>query len=129
MPGLLDGQLARTIYQGFRNKLLTGQLRKAVPSISGGLLPNGDPIATAIVLYTCQGFVEGYSAIYKARAGIPETDSKVNVFAASLPAGVRPEKDDKVKFLGTWWQLRKAETDPATALWTCQAYQCTPPPP
>jgi hypothetical protein len=126
--GLLSGQLAKAIYAGFKGKLLKAQLRREVIAESGGLDALGDPLATSATLYPCEGFVEGYSAFYRAQAGIPETDSKVNLFASSLAA--RPTKDDKVEIplaSGQWWQLRKVDTDPATALWVCQAFQCKAP--
>ncbi|HEY5412056.1 MAG TPA: hypothetical protein VIJ94_15145 [Caulobacteraceae bacterium] len=127
MPGLLNGQLSKAIYAGFRGKLLKGQLWRSVISESGGLDARGDPLSTSPQTWNCQGFVENYDDAYRARAGIPETDSKVNIFAASLPNGVAPLKDDKVKMGIGWWQLRKVGTDPATALWTCQAFECRAP--
>lgn len=127
MPGLLNGQLAQQIYAGFRGKLLRGILWRSSPASSGGLDERGDPLATSTSTWPCQGFVEGYDAVFRERAGIPETDSKVNIFAASLPRGISPQKDDKVQMGGSWWQLRKVATDPATALWTCQAFIGQPP--
>jgi hypothetical protein len=123
MPGLLQGQLASQIYAGFQGKLLKGTLRRPAPS--GGLDSFGDPNAVQILTWPCQGFVEGYNDFFRLRALIPETDSKVNIFAKSLPAGVAPLKDDQVLFNGQWWQLRRAQTDPATALWVCQAFVAT----
>jgi hypothetical protein len=130
VPGLLEGQLAQQLYAGFRGKLLRATLRQSTASASGGLDSFGDRIADAIETYPCQGFVEGYDAAYRKRAEIPETDSKVNIFAASLPAGISPGKDDEVQMpamTGPWWQLRQVQTDPATALWICQAYQIRAP--
>jgi hypothetical protein len=121
VSGLLEGQIADAIYAGFKGKLLVGTLWRSVPAISGGLDARGDPEIIDPVSWRCQGFVDGYDAAYRARAGIPETDSKVCIFAQSIP-GVRPAKDDKVLFRGEWWQLRSVATDPATALWVCQAF-------
>ena len=47
MAGILDGKLASAIYAGFKNKLQTGTLRRAVPSLSGGLDDRGDPFETS----------------------------------------------------------------------------------
>lgn len=120
MPGLLEGQLAKAIYAGFKNKLLTGTLRRVVPGID--LDDNGDPRDSTIQTWTVQGFTDKYSAFYSAQAGIPDSDLKVCIFAQSIP-GVTPTKDDKALFQGKWYQLRKVGTDPATALWECQAFE------
>lgn len=126
---LLSGQIASAIYSGFKGKLLKATLRRAGPALSGGLDIRGDPIATDPETWDCQGFTDGYSDYLKAN-GIPQTDVRVQIFAKSLPAGVKPLKDDKVeipKGSGTWFQLRRADTDPATALWSCQAFSVKAP--
>lgn len=125
MPGLLDGQLAKQIYAGFKNRLQKGQLWRAGVAASGGLDAYGDPAATDPQTWNMQGFTDQYSDTFRATAGIPEGDVKVCIFAQSLP--VRPSKDDKAFINGQWWQLRKAVTDPATALWTCQSFACLAP--
>lgn len=126
--GLLDGQIAAAIYAGFKGKLLKGQLRRVTVSESGGLDDLGDPLARSISYFPFEGFDDGYDAAYMARAGIPIGDSKVSAFAKSL--GTRPQKDDKLelpKGSGTWYQVRKVDSDPATALWVCQSYSIPPP--
>lgn len=130
MPSLLEGALASAIFAGFKGKLLKATLRREVSSISGGLDELGDDLASTPMTWGAEGFTDDWSDAFKARAGIPLTDSKVCLFAKSLPAGVRPEKDDKVNIpagSAAWYQLRNAKTDPATALWTCQAYECGAP--
>lgn len=125
MPGLLEGALAKQVFAGFKGKLQKGTLRRAAPAISAGLDDRGDPIATDVTTWGFEGFKENYDDAYRARAEIPETDVKVNVFASSLPRGVAPMKDDQAelpKGSRQWWQLRKVATDPATALFVCQAY-------
>ncbi|GGB00540.1 hypothetical protein GCM10011491_30930 [Brucella endophytica] len=123
---LLTGQIAKAIYAGFKGKLLTGQLRQ---QSAGGLDEYGDPTPGTVTLSPMQGFTDEYDDAYRARAGIPETDLIVNIFAQSLPAGIRPGKDDKAQFLGQWYQIRAVKTDPATALWTCQAFRIEAPAP
>lgn len=127
MPGpLLTGQIANAIYQGFKGKLMTGALVKKVPS--GGLNALGDPGSTVETEYPCEGFVDQYSAHYKATMGIPVTDVKVCIFAKSLASGIEPSKDDRVtmtdSFGGTQeYKLRaNIAIDPAGALWECQAF-------
>ncbi len=129
--GVLDGQLAAAVYAGFKGKLLKGTLRREVLGDSGGLDEFGDPIAPTPQTWGLQGFTDNYSDFFRASSGIPTTDLRVSVFAKSLPAGVRPQKDDKVSLaqagVTTWYQLRRVTTDPATALWTCQSFVCEAP--
>lgn len=119
--GLLDGQIASAIYNGFKGKLLRGTLRKFVVDEAVGLNTKGDPIAVNPVDYTCEGFVDEYSEFFRAQTGIPDTDCKVCIFAKSLSAGVRPLKDDLAQFQSMWYQLKSVSTDPAQALWECRA--------
>lgn len=125
--GLLDGDIADAIYRGFKGKLLRGLIRQSAVPISGGLDEHGDPIETADTDTPIEGFTDLYSTTFRALAGIPTGDLKVCFFAKSAPL-ISPSKDDRVMFMRagvpSWYQLRgPIETDPATALWTCQAYQ------
>lgn len=125
MAGILDGSLADAIYKGFKGKLLTGSIRQLVTPESGGLDSFGDPQDGVPVYTALEGFAEDYDDAFRARAGIPQTDVKVNVFAKSIP-GIVPSKDDIVRLrqagVDTWYQLRRAKIDPAGALWECQAF-------
>jgi hypothetical protein len=125
-PSLLEGQLASAIYAGFKGKLLTGRLWRARSADSGGLDGRGDPISPAPISWTCQGFTDLYRDAFRPE-GVEIGDVKVCIFAKSLPEGVRPRKDDKALFGGSWYQLRGAETDPATALWVCPAFATSEP--
>lgn len=126
MAGLLEGQIADLIYKGFKNKLLTGTLRRRAASAAVGLDEYGDPISSPPTDWTCQGFTDEYSEFLRGSLGIPDTDLKVSIFAKSLPSGVRPLKDDLVRFQSVWYLLRTVGTDPATALWVCQATKLQP---
>lgn len=128
--GILDGQLAKQIYAGFKGRLLRGRLRRIVsPS---GLDANGDPVGGKTEIKKLEGFTDNYSDFSRAN-GIPETDLKVCIFTSSLPPGYRPLKDDKVGMtqagVERWFQLRRDATDPAEALWTCQAFEIPAPVP
>lgn len=128
--GLLDGNLATAIYKGFKGKLLVGIIRQHTTPDSGSLDALGDPIEIDPVDTAMEGFVDGYSAFYRAQAGIPETDMKVCIFAKSCPS-VTPSKDDLVRFtqagVQTWYQVRAVAVDPALALWECQAFEVPEP--
>lgn len=123
---LLEYDLAKSIYKGFKGKLLTGIIRQSVSASSGALDSYGDPIDPVPTDTAVQGFVDHYSAFYRAQAGIPDTDLRVNIFAQSAP-DITPGKDDRVRFGTRWYQLRAARTDPATALWDCQAFEIEAP--
>jgi len=129
--GILDGQLAATIYAGFRGRLSKGRLLRVGVGESGGLDALGDAKATGQELYGLEGFADDYSDFFRAQAGIPETDVKVCIFGASLPKGIRPLKDDKVALtragVETWYQLRRDGVDPAGALWECPGFEIDPP--
>lgn len=124
MAGLLTGKLAKAVFKGFKGKLLTGTLRHDVPGTT--LDSNGDPTSTTRTVFSVEGFTDEYSAFYRAQAGIPETDLKVNIFSESSP-GLTPTKDDRVTFLGVWYRLRKVKVDPAGALFECQAFEIPKP--
>lgn len=122
--GLLDGDLAKAIYAGFKGKLLKGVIRQE--TVVGTLDANGDPVARTFPRTNIQGFTDEYSAAFKAAAGIPDTDLKVCFFAQSAP-NITPTKDDKIMFKNTWYQVRKAAIDPADALWICQSFRIQEP--
>lgn len=125
---LLDGDIAKQIYQGFKGKLSKGKLRKITRE--GGLDDNGDPYAEVPVYYSVEGFVDMYTEFYMKENGVPDTDLKVCVFGQSIP-GIDIGKDDKIrmKYLGRqqWFQVRKPRIDPAGALWECQAFKIEAP--
>lgn len=117
---LLEGDIAKAIYAGFRGKLLKGTLTRTVPG--GGLDAHGDPIASTVASFPCEGFVENFSAFYRAQAGIPDTDVKVLIFAQSITTV--PTKDDVITFRGTKYQIRRIlEIDPAVATYQLQGYK------
>lgn len=121
---LLTGDLAKSIFAGFKGLLLSGELRRETPSAA--VDEYGDPLAPTISYFAIEGFVSQFSEFFKSQSGIPDTDLKVNIFAQSAPT-LAPNKDDKVIFEGQWYQIRKVATDPATALWTCQSFAIDPP--
>lgn len=129
MPGLLDGQISKAVYGGFRGKLKKAVLRRVAAAQSGGLDGRGDPIYPVPTRYPgLQGYRDRYSAFYMAQAGIPKTDVKVCIFAESVPAAARPlAKDDQIMLGTEWFQVRTTDIDPAGALWECQAFAIAAP--
>lgn len=120
MASLLEGQLAKAIYAGFKGKLLKGILSR--PVASGGLDINGDPVTVTPQAFPCEGFVENFSAYYREQNGIPDTDMSVLIFSESI--STVPQKDDTITFRGTKYQIRKIlEVDPAEATYRLQGYR------
>jgi len=126
MKGLLTGKIAKDIFKGFKGKLLKGELRREIPVAS--LDEFGDPQASTIQYFAIEGFTDRFSDFYRKKAGIPETDLNVAIFAQSSP-GLVPAKDDKVTFKpkNTWYQLRTQNVDPADALFECRGFEISPP--
>lgn len=120
--GLLD-TIGDTVYAAFKGRLRSGTLRREV--LSDDVDEYGDPSSVTIVTYQLEGFTDSYSAYFRSVAGIPETDVKVSIFGKSI--SVSPSKDDKVLMNGTWYQLRTVSTDPALALYECQAFEIDEP--
>jgi hypothetical protein len=96
--GLLDGDLAAEVAAALSAELLTGTLMRTSPATSAGLDEHGDPVDAV-------------------------TDVKVSLLAGTLPAGVRPTKDDLVHLADAWHQVRAVRTDPATAVFECQSFE------
>lgn len=117
---LLEGQIRDAIAAGFAGKLLKGTITRTVPG--GGLDVNGDPKAPTTQTYQTQGFVESFSAYYRASAGIPDTDVKITLIGGLTDTV--PTKDDRVTFRGAAYQIRKVlGIDPAEASYTLQGYK------
>lgn len=120
---LLTGLLAKQIYQGFKGKLLSGLLWRYTPG--AGVDPHGDPNPGTWAPLSLEGMIETYDSAYRARAGIPQDDVKILIFAQSLSTS--PTKADVIFMRGQYWQSRQVETDPAIATWTLQAFGVTKP--
>ena len=69
--------------------------------------------------YPCMAMRESYSDHLRAVAGIPDTDVKLMIVGTSI--AVDPLKGDTVALNGRNWSLIRVDTDPAQAMWTCQA--------
>jgi uncharacterized alpha/beta hydrolase family protein len=121
MASVFETEFKNAIYQGFKGRLLTGTFRKAV---LGAVDANGDHALTYTV-YSCEGIVDPYSAYYKKKYDIPETDTGILIIAGSL--SVTPTKQDQVKFRSTWYQIRGVKSDPAEATWVLQAFAIADP--
>lgn len=123
---LLSGGLAQSIYEGFKGKLLKGELRRYGGAVT--LDSHGDPGPASYEAWTIEGYEDNYSAFFRSNAGIPDTDFKLCFFAASAdPAGLVPQENDVANLGRGWASVRKAATDPAQALWECQSFRIKAP--
>lgn len=114
--GLLDGQIATAIAKGFNGKLLKGTLRKLTTT---GQDAYGDPIQIHAD-FPAQGFVDNYSDIYRAQAGIPNTDVRITLIAGLTRSS--PTKDDEILMQGSYYRIRAVTADPALAHYECQSF-------
>lgn len=117
---MLEGQIRDAIAAGFAGRLLSGTLTRTTPG--GGLDEYGDPVEPTTTQYPCQGFVENFTAYYRAQAGIPDTDVEILLIGGLID--VEPKKDDKVTFRGVTYQIRRIlGIDPARASYQLQGYE------
>lgn len=69
--------------------------------------------------YPCKAVIESYSDHLRGVAGIPDTDVRVLIVGTSI--AVDPIKGDVVTLGSRSFALIRVDTDPARAMWTCQA--------
>lgn len=69
--------------------------------------------------HACKAMISAYSDHLRAVGNIPDTDVKVMIVGTSIE--VEPLKGDTVTVGGRSWSLIRVDTDPARAMWTCQA--------
>lgn len=82
----------------------------------GGGWDGGSAVVAA---HPCMAMVEAYSDHLRAVADIPGTDVKLMIVGTSV--SVDPIKGDTVTLGGRDYGLIHVATDPARAMWTCQA--------
>jgi len=78
----------------------------------------GEDMASSTT-HPCKAMIEAYSDQLRAVAGIPDTDVKLMIVGTSV--AIDPIKGDTVTLSGRNWALIRVDTDPARAMWSCQA--------
>lgn len=73
----------------------------------------------AALTHPCKAMVEAYSDHLRAVADIPGTDVKLMIVGTSI--AVDPKMGDTVTIGARNWSIIRVDTDPARAMWTCQA--------
>lgn len=87
-------------------------------TVGGGPYTPGTTTTTA---QDCRCFVDEYSALLRAQAGIPDEDMKVMVLQRN-DAGewVDVQVGDTIRARGKDWRAQTVAQDPASATWTIQ---------
>jgi hypothetical protein len=137
VASFLDG-MAGSIYAGFKGKLRAGVIRRM--GAGTGLDGHGRPQNAAPIFHKMEGFDDDYSAFRRANEGIALTSLRINIFGASIdpPLPDKPTKDMLVRLdypaangqaaYSRWFKLKeRIETDPARALWQCEAQDAKAP--
>jgi len=129
--------MAGSIYAGFKGKLRTGVIRRM--GAGTGLDGHGRPQDATPAFHTMEGFEDNYSAFRRASEGIPLTSVRLNIFGASITPPIEPSVDMMVRLdypatngqaaYSQWYKLKeRRDTDPAKALWQCEAQKMKAPP-
>lgn len=118
--GLLDGDIAALVSDGLDaadlpldltlTRTTAGQSDPAQPWV---------PTQDTVTSYACRGFEDSYSAYYIANGLVQEGDRKIAVLAQSL--SITPQPGDQITSRGQTFTVIGVKTDPARALWECQA--------
>ena len=109
LPGIVSDALGDLFSDAVLTVTATGE-----SDGQGGFLPGrDDPV-------TCKALVDKYSD-YRHAAGIPATDRKIIVLAASLPAGIVPAVGGRICAQGRTWTIQRVDRDPASATYELQA--------
>lgn len=80
----------------------------------GGTI-TGDPTT-----YSCRALVDDFSDFRRSALGIPGTDRRIILLAATLPSGVRPAVGHAITAEGRDWSIVAVTRDPAAATYEIQ---------
>jgi hypothetical protein len=117
MPSPLAGSIARTIGSAMSGLFLAATLTRDVPAAPGS--DPWDPEAPTVATYSCKAINNSYSDYFQKGGLVEANDRKVLILAASL--SVTPAQGDRVTIDGLTLTIINLKTDPAKAVWECQA--------
>lgn len=118
-----EKRLRKKLKRAFRSLHLEVVLRR--PGTGASVDEFGDTVGATPESYSGKGMLLNYEDDFRVRAGIPETDVKVTIFATGF--GTTPNEDDQVQIRDTWHQIRSVDWDPILAAWACQSYEIEDP--
>lgn len=130
MTSLLEGALRKRVAQGFKGRLLKGQLRLTTPTTQNSL---GDPVPGTTTTFTFEGIRDNFDASYAARANIPLTDVKVLIILGSVKPVLTQDQEQhlqnfQVFIVNKWHTVRRVlKIDPARASAELQCYESPAP--
>jgi hypothetical protein len=121
MASPLAGSLAKTVGKALAGVFLPATLYRSASPLADEL-PYDEPSNPAAPSeFKCRAIHESYSDFYTKQNLINASDRKVLILANSL--SVKPQNGDRVKVDGEDLTLTivSVKTDPAKAVWECQA--------
>lgn len=116
MTSPLLGSLAKTIGKAMGGLFLDATLTRDVQGVGSD---PADPPAPTPVEYACKAIHEQYSERFRLEGLVRDGDRKVLILATSLD--VEPSPGDRITIDGFVFLIINTATDPARAVWTCQA--------
>ena len=118
--GLLDGDIAALVSDGLEAAELPLDLT-LTRTVAG--TPDEDepwlPVTPTTTTYPCRGFEDNYSAYYIVNGLALQGDRRIMILAPSL--SVTPIAGDQITSRGETFTVVSVKSDPARALWECQA--------
>ena len=119
----LDGGIARQVYRAMKAAKMTtpATLIKVTPgtrnpsNLSGGTQPTEQSYAAA-------GFIDDFAVQAVDGTIIFAGDRRITLFGASIAGGQSPAVNDKITIKGSTYRIRRVESDPANAAYTCQTH-------
>ena len=118
----LAGGIAKAVYKGLKAAKMLAPvtlLKESAGTRTPGNIAGGtNPTATS---YGAQGFVDDYATSEIDGTLVVNGDRRVYVFGASLAAGITPTPNDKVTIGGVSYRVVNVGSDPANAVFICQA--------
>ena len=122
MPRSILPLINKSVTKSLKGRLACGVLTRSVATTVNDF---GDPSITEKQTFPFEGLRSDFSALYRAQAGIPDTDVQILILAGTLKT--TPQKDDVLELGGRRYRTRKIITvDPAGATFTLQAFCLEP---
>jgi hypothetical protein len=117
---ILDGSFAEEVADALDAACIPHAL-----TVSRSVIPDSppydpfDPPPPVLVEYACRGFVDEFTADYRAGGLVESGDVKVVIVATSLE--IDPQPGDTVTAKGKTYSAISVSADPAGATWSVQA--------
>lgn len=122
MARFTEGPLRRALAAGFKGHLSTGIIRRYTYTMNSF----GDRVPSGHTDYTFEGIRDDFNALYRAQAGIPDSDVRVMVILGLVKPPTTPVQTDKIFIKNQWHEVRQVlEIDPADATAKLQCYKIT----